>query len=206
MCITLAILLPLGVVPICVLLRTSFCIFVLLAADCLGVFDDFNWVDCDEKVDDESQYIIPELNFSCDGTVTQWKMGLEDGGNNREMNLQIWRSVSPGEYTRVTEVVYTKTVGNERIATVPVSMSVMAGDMVGFYVRKEQLKPHTLTEFGLTMYSRKERSASSLLNNLSPVVGTSPYISVVFGEFFMLFRQHYPIYAILLLCKDNCTH
>ena len=136
---------------------------------------------CGDTVADNAQYIIPELNFSCDGTVTQWKVGLERGGNNQEVNLQIWRSVGPGEYTRVTEVVYTKTVGNERIATVPVSMSVMAGDMVGFYVPDGELEPHTLPDVGLTMYTA-DGSPTSSLSALSSVVGPSPYISVVFGE------------------------
>ena len=171
----------LGVVPICRLLRTSFhFIFLLLAADCLGVFDDFRVV-CGERVVATTQYIIPELNFSCDGNVTQWKVGLQGAGKDRSVNLQIWRSACPGEYTRVTEVVYTKTVGNERIATVPVSMSVKAGDMVGFYVPDGQLRPHTLPDVGLTMYTTGGSPTSSL-SFLNSVVGPSPYISVVFGE------------------------
>ena len=126
---------------------------------------------CGERVVNNAQYIIPELNFSCNGTVTQWKVGLEGGGNNQRVNLQIWRSVGAGEYTSVTEVVYTKTA-DERIASVPVSMSVMAGDMVGFYVPggSEQLEPHTLSDVGLTMYSTGENSTSSL-SSLGSVVG-----------------------------------
>ena len=136
---------------------------------------------CGERVADNAQYIIPELNFSCNGTVTQWKVGLESEGNNQRVNLQIWRSVGAGEYTSVTEVVYTKTVADERIATVPVSMSVMAGDMVGFYVPGGQLEPHTLTSVGLTMYTTGGSPTSSL-SSLGSVVGPSPYISVVFSE------------------------
>ena len=113
--------------------------------------------------------------------MTQWKVGLEGGGNSRSVDLQIWRSVGPGKYTSVTEVVYTKTVGNERIATVPVSMSVMAGDMVGFYVPDEQLQPHTLPSVGLTMYTTGGSPTSSL-SALQSIVGPSPYISVVFGK------------------------
>ena len=113
--------------------------------------------------------------------MTQWKVGLEKGGNDQSVNLQIWRSVGPGEYTRVTEVVYTKTVRDERIATVPVSMSVKAGDMVGFYVPGGELQPHTLPDVGLIMYTTGG-SPSSSLSALSSVVGPSPYISVVFGE------------------------
>jgi len=96
------------------------------------------------------------------------------------VNLQIWRSVGAGEYTSVTEVVYTKTA-DERITSVSVSMSVMAGDMVGFYVPDRQLEPHTLPGVGLTMYTTRGGPASSL-NSLGPVAGPSPYISVVFGK------------------------
>ena len=138
---------------------------------------------CGKKVSSNAQYIIPELNFSCNGTVNQWKVGLEGGGRGQSVSLQIWRSVGAGEYTIVTEVVYTKTA-NERIATVPVSMPVMAGDMVGFYVPDGQLEPHTLTSVGLTMYTTGGSPTSSL-GSLSSVVGPSPYISVVFGECFL---------------------
>ena len=159
-------------------------LLLLFHAECLGAFEDFNSVEGD-RVDVNAQYIIPELNFSCDGTVTLWKVGLERGGNGQSVNLQIWRSVGAGEYTSVTEVVYTKTVIDERIATVPVSMSVMAGDMVGFYVPGVQLQLHTVPDVGLTMYTTGGAPTSSL-SFLSSVVGPSPYISVVFGEWFIL--------------------
>ena len=161
------------------MMSSSICNSVPLAADCLGAFDDFRMV-CGDTVPANAQYIIPELNFSCDGTVTQWKVGME-GGDGQSVNLQIWRSVGAGEYTSVTEVVYTKTIENERIATVPVSMSVMAGDMVGFYVPGGQLQLHTVPDVGLTMYTTGG-SPTSTLSALSSVVGPSPYISVVFGE------------------------
>ena len=155
-------------------------VHIPLAADCLGVFDDFRMV-CGDRVADNAQYIIPELNFSCDGIVTQWKVGLESSGRGDSVNLQIWRSVGAGEYSSVTEVVYTKTVKDERIATVPVSMSVMARDLVGFYVPDGQLQLHTVPDVGLTMYTTGGSPASSL-NFLTSIVGPSPYISVVFGE------------------------
>ena len=139
---------------------------------------------CGERVVNNAQYIIPELNFSCNGTVTQWKVGLESGDKNEQVNLQIWRSVNAGEYTSVTEVVYTKTVADERIAFVRVSMSVMAGDMVGFYVPDGQLQPHTLPDVGLAMHTTRGSPASSL-GSLDSTVGPSPYISVVFGECFL---------------------
>ena len=145
-------------------------------AECLGAFTDFQSVG-GQRVQDRVQHIIPDLNFSCDGTVTQWKVGLEGGGNSQEVNLQIWRSVGVGEYSRVTEVVYTKTL-NESIATVPVSMSVMAGDMVGF---NGQLQLRNSPNNVLTIYSSGVSPTSSL-SGLDTAVGPSPYITVVFGE------------------------
>ena len=161
---------------------TCYYVLVPFAPDCLGAFNDFKRLVCDERVTDDTQYIIPELNFSCNGTVTQWKVGLEAGGGGKSVNLQIWRSVGAGEYTSVTEVVYTKTV-DERIATVPVLMSVMAGDMVGFYVPDKQLQPAILPSVSLTMYTT-EGSPTSSLSFLGSVMGPSPYISLVFGELF----------------------
>ena len=176
-------------------------IFVPPVAVCLGAFDDFRVI-CGKTVGHSVQYIIPELNFSCDGTVTQWKVGLEDRGNGRSVNLQIWRSVGAGEYTNVHEVVYTKTVTEERIATVPVSMSVMAGDMIGFYVptSREQLQLHTLPDVGLTMYTTSGSPTSSLImSSLHPVVGPSPYISVMFGE------NYYCISNFVTSCVLTCA-
>ena len=172
-------------------------IFVPPVAVCLGAFDDFRVI-CDKTVGHSVQYIIPELNFSCDGTVTQWKVGLEDRGNGRSVNLQIWHSVGAGEYTNVTEVVYTKTVREERIATVAVSMSVMAGDMIGFYVPSLQPQLHTLPDVGLTMYTTRGSPTSSL-SSLTSVVGPSPYISVMFGE------NYYCISNFVNSCVLTCA-
>ena len=162
---------------------------LLFHTECLGAFEDYNSVG-GMKVKADAQYIIPELSFSCDGNVTQWKVGVEPGGDRgggQSVSLQIWRSVGAGEYTSVTEVVYTKTVKGVRIATVPVSMSVMAGDMVGFHVPGGQLQLHTVPDVGFTMYSTGGSPTSSL-SSLSSVMG-SPYISVVFGEWFIIAIQ-----------------
>ena len=78
----------------------------------------------------------------------------------------------------MTEEVYTKTVGSQRIATVQVSMSVMAGDMVGF---NGQLQLHTSPNDSLTIYSSRVSPTSSL-SGLDTAMGPSPYITVVFGE------------------------
>ena len=91
--------------------------------------------------------------------------------------LQIWRSAAPGQYTLVNDTTYTKTA-NERIATVPVSMSVMAGDMVGFY---GLWRLHFTSDASFTMYLATG-TTTSLLRPLRSVVRLSPYISIVFSK------------------------
>ena len=72
-------------------------------------------------VPDNAQYTIPELNFSCGGTATQWKVGLESGGRGQSVNLQIWRLVTAGGYSLANEVTYTK-MDDETIASVLVAV------------------------------------------------------------------------------------
>ena len=157
-------------------------IYLLCHAECLGTFDGFQSVGGGVLLEN-TQYIMPQLNFFCNGTVTQWKVGLQGGGINREVNLQIWRSVGVGEYSRVTEAGYTKRTEMEETATVSVSMSVMAGDMVGF---NGQLQLQASPNVGLTILSSRILS-TSLLSSLSSTVGPSPYITAVFGEMMLLF-------------------
>ena len=98
-------------------------ILLLYHSECLGGFEDFASVE-GNRVDDNAQYIIPELNFSCDGTVTQWKVGIERGGggnNPQSVNLQIWRPVTAEEYSLANEVTYTK-MDDETIASVLVAV------------------------------------------------------------------------------------
>ena len=196
-------MIPSGMGPIAILL--------LYHSECLGGFEDFTSVEGD-RVDDNAQYIIPELNFSCDGTVTQWKVGIERGGggnNPQSVNLQIWRPVTAEEYSLANEVIYTK-MDDETIASLLVSMSVMAGDLVGFYVPGGQLQPHTLPGVGLTMYTT-EGSFTSSLSELQSTVGPSPYISIVFsGEYNCTFVQAFfsciTIYVNACCCSYYFIH
>ena len=104
----------------------------------------------------------------------------------------------------MTEVVYHKTVMTERMAAVPVSMSVMAGDMVGFHVPEEQLQLHTSPNAGFTIYRREQEEPISSLCCLPSVVGPSPYITVVFGECFSAIVYIYTIF--ICICSSVTVH
>ena len=55
---------------------------------------------------DRSQYLYPEMTFSCNGSVTKWiYVASYDRNSNRIKNdlpeLQIWRQQSPHNYTKI---------------------------------------------------------------------------------------------------------
>ena len=48
------------------------------------------------------QAIVPDMNFTCDGSILGWTFGAQWEGNSpRHTELQIWRSSGNGGYTKV---------------------------------------------------------------------------------------------------------
>ena len=101
---------------------------------CLTAFRDFG-LDVGEDLSFGTQYIIPQLVFSCDGVITQWKFGMEDGKTGRTVYLQIWyqNETDSNSYILRDQVIYLKTENN-RIGFINSSVSVSSGDVVGVSV------------------------------------------------------------------------
>ena len=47
------------------------------------------------------QYIYPNLNFSCNGTIIKWIYGAEVSSGTAQSELQIWRQTGPDTYTKI---------------------------------------------------------------------------------------------------------
>ena len=136
----------------------------------------------------DSQAIIPEIYFTCNGTIRTW---ILFGGQWNEQNvafieLQIWRSNENGSYNRVGSTVMNFTESN---ATglywyhLSHNLTFQAGDILGFYqphssqsrlrlrlaLRVEDLQTVYLrtgnqdTEFG-TMANSSKRTRNVVVN------------------------------------------
>ena len=86
----------------------------------------------------DQQAIIPEINFTCNGTIRTWII-LGQWRNNGENNieLQIWRSSGSGSYNRVQSTVVTVATSNDialGVYHLPTNLSFQAGDILGFYL------------------------------------------------------------------------
>ena len=54
-----------------------------------------------QRVRPGSQFLYPEMIFSCNGSVTKWIFGAEDRGDQHYPELQIWRQLSRNSYTKI---------------------------------------------------------------------------------------------------------
>ena len=52
-------------------------------------------------VRDKSQFLYPQIVFSCNGSVTKWIFGADNNGNLNRPELQIWRQLGPNNYDKI---------------------------------------------------------------------------------------------------------
>ena len=85
----------------------------------------------------DQQAIIPEINFTCNGTIRTWIIGGQwrrNGENNIE--LQIWRSNENGLYNKIesSEIHVTESnITGLYWLYLSTHLSFQAGDILGFY-------------------------------------------------------------------------
>ena len=133
------------------------------------------------------QYVFPQLNFSCDGVITQWVIGMEGGQSRRTLHLQVWyqNKTNSDLYHLRDEVIFYKP-SNAELATIDSCVTASAEDMVGVYLYSGRLKLKQTGVNGYTLLAgtQSDRVAPSpTLSVSSTGDGTSPYISVAFSKF-----------------------
>ena len=111
----------------------------------------------------DQQAIIPEINFTCNGTIRTWIIGGQwrnNGENNIE--LQIWRSSGSGSYNRIQSTVVTVATSNSTwVYHLPTNLSFQAGDILGFYLPSD-------SRFRLRLAVRMDPLQTVYLRNDNP--------------------------------------
>ena len=83
-----------------------------------------------------SQAIIPEINFTCNGSILSWTFGAQWLGNTPALTeLQIWRSNGDGSYTKVGNTTIMTEESTTGLYQYPLSspLPFQAGDILGYY-------------------------------------------------------------------------
>ena len=79
--------------------------------------------------------LIPDINFTCNGTITRWIVGAEwEGNNDAYTELQIWRMSSNNEYIKIagTNII----VGSENdseVYEIENQLTFQEGDILGYF-------------------------------------------------------------------------
>ena len=84
------------------------------------------------------QVIVPGMNFTCNGTIQSWIFGAEwheDSINNSFPQLQIWRPIGSGSYTKVGNTAITTSQNNSQLYQYRPSSPLVfqTGDILGYY-------------------------------------------------------------------------
>ena len=86
----------------------------------------------------DRQAIVPEINFTCDGSIQSWIFGAQWRGMEdafSDLELQIWRSSEDGSYTKVGSTTIITGEDTTRLYQYPLDypLPFLAGDILGFY-------------------------------------------------------------------------
>ncbi len=108
----------------------------------------------------EQQRIIPDITFTCSGTVTEWIVAAEWKGGGMDVNfpeMQVWRETATGSgvYTKIHETTMSfseeNTAGIYQYTITPID--VQSGDVLGmFEPDKSRLELYYTDTYGPVNY------------------------------------------------------
>ena len=84
--------------------------------------------------------LIPDINFTCNGTITRWIVGARwEDDNDAYTELQIWRMSSDNEYIKIagTNII----VGSENdseVYEIDNQLTFQEGDILGYFQPRRQ--------------------------------------------------------------------
>ena len=90
-----------------------------------------------QQVRPGSQFLYPEMIFSCNGFVTKWIFGADDRGDQYHPELQIWRQLSRNSYTKIgsSTVNTRKMIGSNLYEFIPQApLDFKEGDIFGAFI------------------------------------------------------------------------
>ena len=131
-----------------------------------------------------SQFIYPQIIFSCNGSVTKWIFGAYSMGSLNQPELQIWRQTSPNNYRKVAfSLVDTSIlVGPNLFEFIPqTQLQFQEGDMLGVY-------SNMTNEDSLVLYEQRGSGPMNLeigpvLDSLLPTTVSQQLNAVSYNDF-----------------------
>ena len=91
-----------------------------------------------QEIRDRSQYIYPEMRFTCNGTITKWIYGgVHQPSGTMLPELQIWRQLGTGNYNKIGSSLVTAntSIGTNLYEFIPQTpLEFQEGDIFGVHI------------------------------------------------------------------------
>ena len=142
-----------------------------------------------------NQYLYPELQFTCNGTITKWIFGADGNIQDSrlqqltEPELQIWRQTGPDTYTKIgfSSVTANATASPNVHEYYPeTTLQFQQGDVLGVYYpatdTRNLFSVYLQSENGPLNLINNETSSTTTLSQLSPDGNDFPLVSPVVGK------------------------
>ena len=111
-----------------------------------------------ENMDNERQYIYPDMKFTCNGTVTKWIYGAKFKAS-RTAELQIWHKTTTG-YMKVNSSTVNANLSNDNnVYESNSNMEFQEGDIFGIHIPKMNLELYQLKDSGPVNHYLSTKSA-----------------------------------------------
>ena len=126
---------------------------------------------------EKRQVVIPDINFSCNGTITRWIVGAKwEGKTNTYTELQIWRRISTtNQYMKVNGINITVSGENASgVYELETSLAFQEGDVLGYFQPK-----HSKSQ--LHLYLEKSKRITTYHTQLGNDDLTPPATGAVFS-------------------------
>ena len=158
----------------------------------VACLEGFGALDGNRKELGEGQFIMPSMNFKCDGNITHI-MFVASGEDNPRLQFQAWKPLPPDgtatAFSLATSVDVTLSFTSERRTTITEVLAspfpVSASHVLGILVTDTDdvtLSVSESIEGGFTMYSAGETSETMMISDLATSTSISVFVSVRFGE------------------------
>ena len=136
------------------------------------------------------QAIVPDMNFTCDGSILGWTFGAQWEGNSPQYTeLQIWRSSGNGGYTKVgsTTIMFEEEGSTQLYQyTLPSPLPFQAGDILGYFQGSRSTSElgllYEATSSAPLIYYTLQHGPTSEFNGGASIAGFHALINVETGE------------------------
>ena len=132
-----------------------------------------------QQVRPGSQFLYPEMIFSCNGSVTKWIFGADDRGDQYHPELQIWRQLGPNSYTKIgsSSVNAGTMIGTNLYEFIPQTpLDFKEGDIFGAFI------PLGVTNEGLVLNEQKGSGPINIRTDLTSPPSTLHSISFSYAN------------------------